>query len=953
MTQNQVNQTMKKNQIPSWQRLTSSTLLPIIFTHLSFPVYAAVQQHITLGSITNAVSSSARYQLKEQVQDYLYAGAIEQNELAIFDGFGFFFEQIKASYPAMLSAYHGENTTLNDIPARFGTPYVERGVIRQQITQLLNKSWITAPGYSSYNEQTKKLYENAVSYAQSHAKKLGQTLTADEINQIPADMVWPEIRVINGRSYMVPFVYLTPTTITNQKISESTLAAGSASIKTDTFVVNDANVRFKHNALLDITHDFINTKGRVSGGELTIRTGRELQNLSGTITGDDVSLIANKLVNDTLVTRFDYGHGYSEHFDQIGSIVSLGDLNIRTASDVVSHGGQFSAQGDLRIQAQGNVILVPQSAKSERAQSGSHWSDSESSLVNLQTHLSAVDTLSLISGGEVYIEGGVLESQGLLEVLAAHGITLKSAADMKTFDRRFEADSGGLFGSKESESESKTESKIVKTLLKAGQSMVLHTIQGDVSLEAVTVDSQGLAKIISDYGAVDFKLAKLLENYSYAKSYDGALAFRHQGHGYQREVAYYSEFINSGGIMLNAYHGVRIQYAGDKHNLDTTLATLAQTPELSWMLNVRNDPSINIDWQQVQLVMEDWDYDQSGLTPAAMAIIAVAMAVATSGAGIAVIGGEGPLYTAINVGFKSLISQATSGLMANKFDVKATLKSLSSKKALISLATSMVTAGVLKGVDTHLFTEGTDAANAIQDATSIDIVGNSIEAQIIRSVVHSTVSIGINTVVQGGDLGDFGQAFSTSFASSMVSIIGSSLSEKISDAAGHKGVTETNPSGTPQISEAAKYIAYASLGCGIGSLTSSIGGGQGSDIAMGCASGATGSVIGEYVTDKYSDVILKRERQVEGWTKDLLGNGLLCPKRIKKLVKTLREQAINVPRYAASVAVFAFGDKGISASNADNVVRQNALYLLNFAFDEDKATDDSSSSDADDDSCLI
>lgn len=37
---------MKKNQRPSWQRLTSSTLLPIIFTHLSFPVYAAVQQHI-------------------------------------------------------------------------------------------------------------------------------------------------------------------------------------------------------------------------------------------------------------------------------------------------------------------------------------------------------------------------------------------------------------------------------------------------------------------------------------------------------------------------------------------------------------------------------------------------------------------------------------------------------------------------------------------------------------------------------------------------------------------------------------------------------------------------------------------------------------------------------------------------------------------------------------------
>ncbi|MDW6004663.1 DUF637 domain-containing protein [Vibrio mangrovi] len=947
---------MKKDQIPSWQRLTSSTLLPILFTHLAFPVYASVQQSIALDSITNAVSSSARYELKEQIQDYLYAGAIEQNELAIFDGFGFFFNQIKASYPEMLSAYQGKNTSLNDIPARFGTPYVERGVIRQQITQLLNKSWISAPGYSSYNEQTQKLYENAVSYAKSHGKKLGQALTADEITHIPADMVWPEIRVINGNEYIVPFVYLTPGTIADQKLSESTLAAGSASIKTDTFVVNDADVHFKHNALLDITHDFINTKGKVSGGELTIRTGRELQNLSGTISGDDVSLIANKLVNDTLVTRFDYGHGYSESFDQIGSIVSLGDLNIRTASDVVSHGGEFSAQGDLRIQSQGNVILVPQTAKSERAESGSYWSDSESSLVNLQTHLSAIDTLSLISGGQVVIAGSVLESQGLLEILAAHGITLKSVADMNTFDRRFEVDSGGLFGSKESESESQTESQIVRTLLKAGQSMVLHTIQGDVSLEAVTIDSQGISKIISDYGAVDFKLAKLIENYSYEKSYDGALAFRHQGNGYQREVAYYSEFVNSGGIMLNAYSGVRIQYAGDKNDMDTTLATLAQTPELSWMLDIRNDPSLNVDWQQVQLVMQEWDYDQSGLTPAAMAIIAVAMAVATSGAGIAVIGGEGPLYTAINVGFKSLISQAGSRLIANDFDVKATLQDLSSKQALISLATSMVTAGVLKGIDTHLFTEGTDAANAIQDATSIDIVGNSIEAQIIRSVVHSTVSIGINTAVQGGDLSDFGESFATSFASSMVSIIGSSLSEKISDAAGHKGVTDSNPSGTPQISEAVKYIAHAALGCGIGSLGTAIGGGSGSDMAMGCASGATGSVIGEYVSEQYGDIIAEKDQKIEAWTRDFLSGGLLCPKTIKKLIKKLHQEAINVPRYAASVAVYAFGDTGISGNTANNVVQQNALYLLSFAFDEDKNTGESGagdSSNADEDSCLI
>ncbi|MDW6004677.1 DUF637 domain-containing protein [Vibrio mangrovi] len=906
---------MKNNQIPLWQRLTSSVLLPVILTHLAFPVYAAVKQNVALESITNAVAGSARYELQEQVRDYLYSGTIEKDELAIFDGFEFFFTQIKASYPEMLSAYQGENTSLDDIPTRFGTPYVERGIIKQQLTQLLNKSWISAPGYSSYNEQTKKLYENAVSYAKSSGIKLGQMLTAEQITQLSANMIWPESRVINGHEYLVPFVYLTPATIEEQRLSESTLSANSAEIQTRSFVVNGARVDFRHDALLDITNDFINTKGIISGGQLTIRTGRDLQNLSGTITGDDVSLIANRLVNDTLVTRIDYGHGYAEAFDQIGSIVSLGDLNIQTTSDVISHGGQFSAQGDLQIKSQGNIILVPQVTKSERAESGEHWSESESSLVNLQTNLSAVDALSLISDGQVYLEGAVLESQGLLEILAAHGITLKSAADMHSFESRFEAESGGVFGTKESESESRTEAEIVRTLLKAGQSMVLRTLQGNILLEAVTVDSRGISKIIAEQGSIDFELAKLLETYSYEKSYDGALSFRHQGHGYQREVSYYSEFINSGGIMLNAYSGVRIQYAGDKHNLDATLATLAESPELAWMQDIRNDPSLNIDWQEVQLVMEEWDYDQSGLTPAAMAILAIAMAIATGGGGLVVLSGEGAvagtMAAAVNAGISTLAMQASASLLANGFDIKDTLKTMASKQSLTSLATSMVTAGVLEGMNTEWLSGGT-------------------YSQAAQMVMRSAVSSGISTVINGGSVSDFGDSFKTSFATAVVTTIGAELAEKIGDAAGAHGSTESNPGGTPQISEATKYIAHAALGCGLGSAMTSISGGNSSDYKSGCVSGAAGSVIGEYVSSQYKDHVQEIETEVESSARRMLtGEETLSRPELEKELRRLQSLGVDISRFAAAVTVFAFGGNvDIAAYTAGNAAQHNALLLL-------------------------
>ncbi|MEI8632420.1 hypothetical protein P4S72_11215 [Vibrio sp. PP-XX7] len=82
---------MKQNQqkVPLWQRITSSILLPVLFTHMAFPVYATVKQHAAIESVTAAVSSSMRYKLEENVNQYLYQSALTSDELAVFDGFGF------------------------------------------------------------------------------------------------------------------------------------------------------------------------------------------------------------------------------------------------------------------------------------------------------------------------------------------------------------------------------------------------------------------------------------------------------------------------------------------------------------------------------------------------------------------------------------------------------------------------------------------------------------------------------------------------------------------------------------------------------------------------------------------------------------------------------------------------------------------------------------------------
>ncbi|KQA18730.1 hypothetical protein AAY52_09805 [Vibrio metoecus] len=767
--------------------------------------------------------------------------------------------------------------------------------------------------------------------------QLGQVLNSEQIKRINKDVIWPEIRTLGDQQkpYLVPFVYLTDATIKQQKIIESTYHANSADIKTQTFIVDGVKVNFAHRAMIDVEKDFINTRGIINGSKLTIRTGRELQNNSGTITGDDVTLLANKLTNKTLVTRLDYGHGYSEKFAQIGTISSLGNLTIATASDVISHGGQFSAQGDLTINAGGNIILVPQQAKNERYESGARWQDSESSLVNLQTNLSAIDTLKLIAGGQIHIEGAQLESQGLIELLAGYGITLKSAADLRSFEKRFQASSGGVFGTKESKAESKTEAEIVRTLLKAGQSMLLSTKQGDILLEAVTIDNKGISKIIAENGAIDFELAKLLESYSYENSYEGSLSFRHTGNGYQREVAYYSEFINNGGLVLDAATGVKIQVAAGSQNLDQTLADLARAPELAWMQELRNNPEYSeVDWQSIELVLEQWDYDQSGLSPAAMAILAIAVSIAMGpGAGAALAGtgtsavitvSSPALAAALNAGLSSIVVQASGSLLANGFDIQETLTQLSSKESLVSLATSMVTAGVLSGLDVPMFSgeDGTTLtlADMVQNAT-----GSQLATQTIMQIFQATARTGINAIASGYDWDEFGSSLVQSLAISSINLLGKELAQQIGEAARLNN-----------IDTAQQYILHAALGCGLGVLTSATHGGNTDANRIGCASGAGGGVIGEYVGSKYREEIGLLEKDtkafIEKITEDFAkenGTSQLTPEAIQAEVSKLHARGVDIARLVAGLTVFAMrGNVDIAIDTAGNAAENNALFLL-------------------------
>ncbi|QUM89668.1 DUF637 domain-containing protein [Moritella sp. 36] len=919
-----------------WYRITAHILTVVLCLNITAPVYAAVKIAQQVEDVEEYLYSSVRYEFMQDVREHLYKATFESKAASIFDGFGYFYDQVSAHNSNAFEDVKLVPINVSDItifvpvapkkPLYIGTPYVERGLIKQQLSQLLNKAWISGNGYNNFNELTKDLYQNAIHVLDEKQFKFGQNLTLEQIKSINKDIIWPEKRTLStGKSVYVPFIYLTQATINSNKITNSTFSFDTAEINTKSFTVNGARIEARRDLLIKTLEDFNSISGGSvgSGGDLTISAGRNLNNLSGSISGQNVTLIANKLTNDTLVTRFDYGHGYSESFDTLGTISSLGDLNIQTSGDVISHGGQFDTQGTMRIQAGGDVLLLTQEAKNERHESGNGWTDNESSLVNLQTHLSAVDLLSIVTNGNIISQAAIIESEGILELLAGMGITIIPAENVTSSSSSFEASSSGTFGTDVSESSDIKRATIVRSLLKAGNSMVLKTEQGNIVLKAVAVDTLGAAKLIAEHGDIQLLISRHAESADYKESYEGSLSYRHQGHGYYREKAYYNEFVTGGGLMLDAFNGVRIEYAGHADDLDKTIEELAHSPELAWMKDIRDrsqsgeiDPAV---WENVELIMNEWNYDDSGLSPAAMAIIAVVVSIVTYGAGAAIVGTaggalNGAMVAAVQAGVTGLTNQVTTSLLGNGFDLSATLKELESSDTVKKLATSMVTAGVISGLDTALF-DG-----------YINIDEPSIWAQSAQAVTHAAINTSVPLLINGESFDDFGESFLNSVAMSAVNTLGEKVANKIGEAAKDN-----------KIGDATKYIAHAALGCTLGSMTTAVNGTNSRGVSEGCWSGAAGGVVGEYIGSTYRDDIDQIETEtaekIEAIMKEELVNDTgesvqeYAKKQNQRFLE-LRQQGIDISKLAAGISVLVLeGDVDVGIQTGGNAAENNALFI--------------------------
>jgi filamentous hemagglutinin len=259
------------------------------------------------------------------------------------------------------------------------------------------------------------------------------------------------------------------------------------------------------------------------------------------------------------------------------------------------------------------------------------------------------------------------------------------------------------------------------------------------------------------------------------------------------------------------------QAAQRQADFDQAIRNLSSQPGQAWIGQLAHDPKVKVQWKQTQAAVQHWNYSHDGLTPEAAAVIVIVVTYFSAGtaseAGAAIAGAGTATSAAITAGLVTLASQASVSLINNKGDLGKTLNDLGQSQNVKALATAMVTAGLLQGLN---------ATAGIQNVNAQSTFGQQLQ----KNLLDDTAATVVNHAINGGDLqSQLEQSLKTAFIDT-----GSAQSAN--------WIGDQYQNGT--LNAYTHQLAHALAGCAGGMAR-----------AGDCGSGALGAMVGEMSAELY------------------------------------------------------------------------------------------------------
>ncbi|WP_423064358.1 hemagglutinin repeat-containing protein, partial [Burkholderia multivorans] len=323
---------------------------------------------------------------------------------------------------------------LTHIPKRLGDGFYEQQLVRNQVTALTGKA-VLGP-YADLQTMYQSLMTAGADLSKSLDLPMGASLSAEQVSKLTGNVIMMETRVVDGRSVLVPVVYLAQAnqqnvngpliTATNIDLQDAQSFANSGTIKADnTLAIQGKQIDNAFGALQ-------------SGGLMSLKTENNIDLTSANVKAGSLQLDAGKdLILDTATktnTRVSRD-GATSVVTTLGPTAKLnvtGDASIVTGGNFQQNAGNLSVGGNLGMNVGGNWDLGA-------VQTGEHKIVQRANGVS-NTDINKVTGSSVTVGGQsnVVVSGDLTAKGAQIDLgqggtLAAKGnVTLGAASTTST-----------------------------------------------------------------------------------------------------------------------------------------------------------------------------------------------------------------------------------------------------------------------------------------------------------------------------------------------------------------------------------------------------------------------------------------------------------------------------------------------------------------------------------------
>ncbi|MCW8915105.1 MAG: filamentous hemagglutinin N-terminal domain-containing protein, partial [Magnetovibrio sp.] len=378
--------------------------------------------------------------------------------------------------------YYGSDYFINKLPEvpgsvaiRLGDAYFDTTLVREAIMRETGQRYLDNTVTDDIS-QMKKLLDNGLAAQSSLKLAFGISLSTAQINALTSNIVWYVEEEIDGRTVLVPKVYLASATLnafTNQK---SVIDGENVTIVADNITNENGAISANTDLTLTASNDITSNSAELTAGnDMTLtatngdvnigvkvdefRNGSDLVSLrhqrstvtaggkfnasaaNGNLTvqaadvetggdatlsaGNDVTIGAVEIKQNSTTSQ---STARSSAF--IGSTFkSGGKLNITAGGAAKLQGSSVTTTGDATITATGDVAIA---STTDTINALGEQDDTLNIGANTASSLTSGGKVSVTSGGTAQVKGSTLTAANDLEVQATGDVVVESSAD--TFD---------------------------------------------------------------------------------------------------------------------------------------------------------------------------------------------------------------------------------------------------------------------------------------------------------------------------------------------------------------------------------------------------------------------------------------------------------------------------------------------------------------------------------------